>query len=396
MADKDDGSKGSARPETKVVHLGRKPFEHHGFVNPPVYRGSTILYETLDALNSRTQPYTYGRRATPTTRALEEAITELEGGAATILTSSGLGAVSTALLAFVSAGDHILITDSAYQPGRTFADKMLKRLGVEITYYDPGIGAGVAELFRPNTRLILVESPGSQTFEMQDIPAIAAEAHKRDIWVLADNTWATPLYCKPLALGADVSIQAATKYIVGHADAMLGAVVANARAARLIDHAKEALGTCPGSEETYLGLRGLRTLDVRLERHQKSALAIAQWLADRAEVDRVLYPPLPSDPGHALWKRDFTGASGLFTAVLNPVSKKALAAFLDGLKLFGMGYSWGGYESLVVPFDPTSYRTATKWTGPGPALRFHVGLEAVEDLIRDLDDGFTRLKAASS
>lgn len=396
MADKDEGSKGSARPETKVVHLGRKPFEHHGFVNPPVYRGSTILYETLDALNSRTQPYTYGRRATPTTRALEEAITDLEGGAATILTSSGLGAVSTALLAFVSAGDHILITDSAYQPGRTFADKMLKRLGVEITYYDPGIGAGIAELFRPNTRLILVESPGSQTFEMQDIPAIAAEAHKRDIWVLADNTWATPLYCKPLALGADVSIQAATKYIVGHADAMLGAVVANARAARLIDHAKEALGTCPGSEETYLGLRGLRTLDVRLERHQKSALAVAQWLADRAEVDRVLYPPLPSDPGHALWKRDFTGASGLFTAVLNPVSKKALAAFLDGLKLFGMGYSWGGYESLVVPFDPTSYRTATKWTGPGPALRFHVGLEAVEDLIRDLDDGFTRLKAASS
>ncbi len=396
MADKDEGSKGSARPETKVVHLGRKPFEHHGFVNPPVYRGSTILYETLDALNSRTQPYTYGRRATPTTRALEEAITELEGGAATILTSSGLGAVSTALLAFVSAGDHILITDSAYQPGRTFADKMLKRLGVEITYYDPGIGAGVAELFRPNTRLILVESPGSQTFEMQDIPAIAAEAHKRDIWVLADNTWATPLYCKPLALGADVSIQAATKYIVGHADAMLGAVVANARAARLIDHAKEALGTCPGSEETYLGLRGLRTLDVRLERHQKSALAVAQWLANRAEVDRVLYPPLPSDPGHALWKRDFTGASGLFTAVLNPVSKKALAAFLDGLKLFGMGYSWGGYESLVVPFDPTSYRTATKWTGPGPALRFHVGLEAVEDLIRDLDDGFTRLEAASS
>ena len=396
MANKDEGSKGSARPETKVVHLGREPFKHHGFVNPPVYRGSTVLYETLDALNSRTQPYTYGRRATPTTRALEDAITDLEGGAATILTSSGLGAVSTALLAFVSAGDHILITDSAYQPGRTFADKMLKRLGVEITYYDPGIGAGVAELFRPNTRLILVESPGSQTFEMQDIPAIAAEAHKRDIWVLADNTWATPLYCKPLALGADVSIQAATKYIVGHADAMLGAVVANARAARLIDHAKEALGTCPGSEETYLGLRGLRTLDVRLERHQKSALAVAQWLAGRAEVDRVLYPPLPSDPGHGLWKRDFTGASGLFTAVLNPVSQKALAAFLDGLKLFGMGYSWGGYESLVVPFDPTSYRTATKWTGPGPALRFHVGLEAVEDLVRDLDDGFARLKAASA
>jgi cystathionine beta-lyase len=394
MADKDKSSKGAARPETKVVHLGRDPFEHHGFVNPPVYRGSTVLYETLEAIKSRKQPYTYGRRATPTTRALEEAIADLEGGAATILTSSGLGAVSTAILAFVSAGDHILMTDSAYQPGRAFADRMLKRLGVETTYYDPGIGSRISEHFRQNTRLVLVESPGSQTFEMQDIPAIAQAAHARDIWVLADNTWATPLFCKPLALGADVSIQAATKYIVGHADAMLGAVTANTRAARLIDHAKEALGTCPGSEETYLGLRGLRTLDVRLERHQESALAVAEWLAGRHEVDRVLYPALSSDPGHAIWKRDFTGASGLFTAVLNPVPEKALAAFLDGLKLFGMGYSWGGYESLVIPFDPTSYRTATTWTGPGPALRFHIGLEAVEDLIRDLDEGLARLNAA--
>jgi len=394
MADNDESSKGAARPETKVVHLGRDPFAHHGFVNPPVYRGSTVLYETLDALKSRKQPYTYGRRATPTTHALEEAITDLEGGATTILTSSGLGAVSTALLAFVSAGDHILITDSAYQPGRAFADRMLKRLGVEITYYDPHAGAGITELFRPNTRLVLVESPGSQTFEMQDIPAIAAAARERDIWVLADNTWATPLFCKPLALGVDVSIQAATKYIVGHADAMLGAVTGNARAARHLEHAKEALGTCPGSEETYLGLRGLRTLDVRLERHQKSALAVAEWLAGRNEVDRVLYPALPTDPGHALWKRDFTGASGLFSVVLKPVPEKSLAAFLDGLKLFGMGYSWGGYESLVVPFDPASYRTASKWTGPGPALRFHIGLEAVEDLIRDLDAGFARLNAA--
>lgn len=394
MADTDESSKGAAQPETKVVHLGRDPFAHHGFVNPPVYRGSTVLYETLDALKSRKQPYTYGRRATPTTHALEEAITDLEGGATTILTSSGLGAVSTALLAFVSAGDHILITDSAYQPGRAFADRMLKRLGVEMTYYDPHIGAGITELFRPNTRLVLVESPGSQTFEMQDIPAIAAAARERDIWVLADNTWATPLFCKPLALGVDVSIQAATKYIVGHADAMLGAVTGNARAARHLEHAKEALGTCPGSEETYLGLRGLRTLDVRLERHQKSALAVAEWLAGRNEVDRVLYPALPSDPGHALWKRDFTGASGLFSVVLKPVPEKSLAAFLDGLKLFGMGYSWGGYESLVIPFDPASYRTASKWNGPGPALRFHIGLEAVEDLIRDLDAGFARLNAA--
>lgn len=394
MTVKKEGSERGERPETDVVHLGRKPFEQHGFVNTPVYRGSTVLYPTLDALRAYSQPYTYGRRATPTTRALEEAITQLEGGAATILTSSGLGAISTAILAFAEAGDHVLILDSVYQPARTFADKMLTRLGVEVTYYDPLIGADIAKLFRPNTRLVMVEAPGSQTFEMQDIPAIAAAAHAKNIWVLADNTWATPLFCKPLALGADVSIQAATKYIVGHADAMLGTVTANARAAKFIDDAKERLGTCPGSEETYLGLRGLRTLAVRLQQHQRSGIAVAEWLAARPEVDRVLHPALPNDPGHAIWKRDFTGACGLFSIVLKPVPQKALAALLDGLKLFGMGYSWGGYESLVVPFDPTSYRTATRWQGPGPALRFHIGLEAVEDLIADLAAGFERMKSA--
>lgn len=394
MTVKKDGSERGERPETEVVHLGRKPFEQHGFVNTPVYRGSTVLYPTLDALRAYSQPYTYGRRATPTTRALEEAITHLEGGAATILTSSGLAAISTAVLAFVQAGDHVLILDSVYQPARTFADKMLTRFGVEVTYYDPLIGKDIEKLFRPNTRLVMVEAPGSQTFEMQDIPAIAAAAHAKDIWVLADNTWATPLFCKPLALGADVSIQAATKYIVGHADAMLGAVTANARAAKFIDDAKERLGTCPGSEETYLGLRGLRTLAVRLQQHQRSGIAVAEWMAARPEVDRVLHPALPNDPGHAIWKRDFTGACGLFSIVLKPVPQKALAAFLDGLKLFGMGYSWGGYESLVVPFDPTSYRTATRWQGPGPALRFHIGLEAVDDLIADLAAGFERMKSA--
>ncbi len=382
------------QPETEVVHVGRKPFEQHGFVNTPVYRGSTVLYPTLEALKTRTQPYTYGRRATPTTHALEDAIAQLEGGAATILTSSGLAAISTAILALVNNGDHILIVDSVYQPARAFADKMLRRLGIETTYYDPLIGSDIAKLFRSNTRLVMVEAPGSQTFEMQDIPAIAAAAHEKNIWVLADNTWATPLYCKPLALGADVSIQAATKYIVGHADAMLGAVTANARAAKLVDNAKEALGTCPGSEETYLGLRGLRTLAVRLERHQRSGIAVAEWLQHRPEVDRVLHPALPGDPGHAIWKRDFSGACGLFTAVLKPIPEKALAAFLDGLKFFGMGYSWGGYESLVVPFDPAPYRTATRWDGPGPALRFHVGLEAVDDLIADLAAGFERMKNA--
>jgi cystathionine beta-lyase len=394
MKNKDDASHNATQPETQVVHLGRAPFDNQGFVNPPVYRGSTVLFPTLEKIRSRKQPYTYGRRATPTTHALEEAIAHLEGGAMTILTSSGLAAVSTAILAFVQAGDHILITDSVYQPTRSFADKMLARLGVETTYYDPSIGAGIEALLKPNTRLIFVESPGSQTFEMQDIPQIAAVARTRNIWLIADNTWASPLYCKPLALGADVSIQAATKYIVGHADAMLGAVTGNARAAPYLDDAKEALGTCPGSEETYLGLRGLRTLDVRLSRHQTSAVAMAEWLAQRPEVAEVIHPALPSHPGHALWKRDFSGASGLFAVILQPTSTTALAAFLDGLKLFGMGYSWGGYESLVIPFNPASYRTATKWSAPGPALRFHIGLEAVEDLKADLAAGFERMSAA--
>jgi cysteine-S-conjugate beta-lyase len=270
---------------------------------------------------------------------------------------------------------------------------MLARLGVETTYYDPVATESLAALIRPNTRLIFVESPGSQTFEMQDIPAIANIARQRNIWVIADNTWASPLFSSPLALGADVSIQAATKYIVGHADAMLGSVSANSRAAKHIDYAKEALGTCPGSEETYLGLRGLRTLDVRLQRHMLSGIEMATWLAQRPEIGRVIHPALPSHPGHDIWKRDFTGASGLFAAILKPAPEKALAALLDHLQLFGMGYSWGGFESLVIPFDPSSYRTAKAWTERGTALRFHIGLDAVEDLKGDLDAGFKRMSA---
>lgn len=394
MANSDNGSEADRRKQTKVLHLGREPHDQHGFVNTPVYRGSTVLFPTLEKLKSRQQPYTYGRRATPTTHALEAAITELEGGAATILTSSGLGAVSAALLAFVQAGDHILVTDSVYQPTRTFCDKMLARLGVETTYYDPLASERIAGLIRSNTRLIFVESPGSQTFEMQDIPAIAKIARSKNLWLLADNTWASPLLCNPIALGCDVTIQAATKYIVGHADAMLGAVTANTRAAKHIDNAKEALGTCPGSEETYLGLRGLRTLDVRLQRHMASGIAMANWLEDRPEVGRVIHPALASHPGHGIWKRDFSGASGLFAVVLKPTSDKALAAFLDHLKLFAMGYSWGGFESLVIPFDPSSYRTATTWREAGPALRFHIGLDAVEDLQADLAAGFERMRQA--
>ena len=392
----DEGEHADTAPATEVVHLGRDPFAQHGFVNTPVYRGSTVLYPTLASLEAKTQPYTYGRRGTPTVRALESALTTLAGGADTKLTASGYQAITTALLAFAQSGDHILMVDTVYQPTRQFCDHLLTRLGVETEYYDPLLGADVAKLFRPNTRLVYVESPGSQTFEMQDIPAIASLARERNIWVLADNTWASPLYCQPLALGADVVIEAGTKYLVGHADALLGFITSNDRAKRHVELAAGNLGVCPGSEETYLGLRGLRTLDVRLARHQETGIRLAQWLQARPEVSRVLHPALSDDPGHAVWKRDFKGATGLFSAILNPVPKPALAAFLDGLKLFGMGYSWGGYESLVIPFDCGTYRTATRWSAPGPALRFHAGLENFDDLIADLAAGFDRMKAVAS
>ena len=382
-------------PATEVVHSGRDPHAAHGFVNTPLYRGSTVLFRTVADLKAYKAQYTYGRRGTPTTTALESSIARIEGGDTTILTASGYQAVTTAILAFAQSGDHILVADSVYQPTRKFCDKMLSRLGVETEYYDPLIGAGIETLVRPNTRLVFTESPGSQTFEMQDIPSIAAVTKAKGLWLLMDNTWASPLLFKPFRHGVDVSIQAATKYIVGHADAMLGAVTANARAAPHIGLAKETLGVCPGSEETWLALRGLRTLEVRLARHQHSGIEMARWLAARPEVERVLHPALESDPGHLLWKRDYLGASGLFSIVLKPASEKAVAAMLDGLQLFGMGYSWGGYESLIVPFDPSSYRTATRWTAKGPAFRLHIGLEDVADLKADLEAGFRRLAAAA-
>jgi cystathionine beta-lyase len=381
-------------PATEVIHAGRHPEAQHGFVNTPVYRGSTVLFPSVAALKAYKAPFTYGRRGTPTVKGLEDAIARLEGGAATFLAASGYQAVTTAILAFVESGDHILMVDTVYQPTRRFCDVMLKKLGVETEYYDPLIGGDIERLVRPNTRLVFTESPGSQTFEVQDIPAISEVTRRRGVWLLLDNTWASPLYFKPFRHGVDVSIQAATKYIVGHADAMLGAITVDERARRHVNLAKETLGVCPGSEETFLGARGLRTLDVRLERHWRSALTMARWLEARPEVSRVLYPALESHPGHAIWKRDFLGASGLFGVILKPVSDPAVAAMLDGLKLFGMGYSWGGYESLVIPFDASSYRTATKWQPEGPALRFHIGLEDVTDLQADLADGFARLNAA--
>lgn len=389
------GAAKSRHPATAILHNGRDPAGQHGFVNPPAYRGSTVLFPTLDALDAyEQQTFRYGRHGTPTTAALEDAITQLEGGARTLLTASGYQAVTTAILAFVKTGDHVLMVDSVYQPTRKFCDTILARLGVATTYYDPLVGAGIADLIQDNTRVVFLESPGSLTFEMQDVGAIAKAARARDAAVLMDNTWATGLYFRPIEHGVDVSINACTKYIVGHADAMLGAITANARTAKAVEEARATLGGCPGSEETYLGLRGLRTLAVRLERHQRSALEVARWLAGRPEVARILHPALPADPGHALWKAQYTGASGLFSIVLTPTPRKALAAMLDGLELFGMGYSWGGFESLIVPFNPTRYRTATQWTADGPALRLHIGLDDVGDLTADLAAGFERMNAA--
>jgi cystathionine beta-lyase len=379
------------KDETRLVHAGREPARQHGFVNTPIYRGSTVLFPTVAALEANDQDFTYGRLGTPTVRALEEAIAELEGGHRTLLTPSGLSAVATALLAFVAAGDEVLVADSVYRPTRRFCDHVLKRLGVMTIYYDPLIGGAIKDLITKRTRVVFTESPGSQTFEVQDVPAIAKAAHEAGAVLILDNTWATPLYFKPFTHGADVSIQAATKYIGGHADAMLGAITATEQVSAAVARAHEELGLCTGPEDVYLGLRGLRSLGVRLERHQRSGLELARWLAERPEVARVIHPALPADPGHALWTRDFTGASGLFSIVLKPVTQEAVAAMLDGLELFGMGYSWGGFESLILPFDPRAYRTATTWQPEGPALRLHVGLEDIEDLKADLDAGFARL-----
>jgi cysteine-S-conjugate beta-lyase len=384
------------RPDTSLVTAGRNPRSNHGFVNPPVYHASTVLYPSAEDYLAHRARYQYGRRGTPTTEALEGALAELEGPrcAGVALLPSGLAAISTALLAVLRAGDHLLVTDSAYGPTRQFCEQILSRLGVTTTYYDPLAGAATAAQFRDNTRAIYLEAPGSLSFEMQDVAAIARTAHDQGALVLMDNTWATPLYFRPLDHGVDLVIQAGTKYIGGHSDVMLGTVSANAATVTALKNMVRYSGLCEGPDDVYLGLRGLRTLSVRLERHYRSGLAVARWLEQRPEVLRLLHPALPSHPGHAIWKRDFTGASGLFSMVLQPAPQHAVYAFLDTLELFGIGASWGGYESLAIPFDCAPLRTATRWQPGGPTVRFHIGLEAVEDLLADLERGFAALAAA--
>jgi len=388
-------AKARLRGRSRLVHLGRDGEASQGFVNVPPYRGSTVLFPDAETLSTENQRYSYGTHGTPTTDALCEAWTAIAGAAGTVLVPTGMAAIALALLSVVSAGDHLLMTDSAYQPARRFCNGMLKRMGVETTYYDPRLGAAIASLFRPHTKAVFVESPGSQSLEVQDIPAIAEVAHARGACVIADNTWATPLFFPPHANGVDLAIEAGTKYLSGHSDLLLGLVSANADWLGRLKRAERELAIPAGPEDVYLALRGLRTMELRLREAERQALALAKWLGARPEVLSVIHPARPDHPDHALWKRDFAGSSGLFSVVLKPVSANAVAALLDGLELFGLGYSWGGFESLVIPFDCASYRTATRWAPGGPALRFSVGLEDIEDLKDDLARGFERMNAAS-
>ncbi len=383
----------SLKTRTKLVYAGRRPSEQHGFVNTPIYRGSTVLFPSFHDLVTRNAAFTYGTQGSPTTKALTDAWTEISGAAGTVLAPTGLAAVTLALLTAVEAGDHILVVDSVYRPSRIFCDTILSRMGVETTYFDPEIGAGIEALIQPNTSVVFLETPGSQSFELPDVPLIAAIARDKGLCSILDNTWATPLFFPPHERGADMAIEAGTKYLSGHSDLLLGLVSANPAWLRRLQATADAFAMCPGPEDVFLALRGLRTLELRLREAERQALDIARWLETRPEVAAVLHPALPSCPGHALWKRDFSGSSGLFSILLAPCSQDAVAAMLDGLDLFGMGFSWGGFESLVIPFDCRAYRTATQWRPPGHALRFNIGLEDVDDLRADLERGFERLRA---
>ena len=387
------------KDETRLVHAGRDPQRDGGIVNPPVSRASTVLYPTLAAFarrgdgDAKYRGVRYGAYGTANTLALADAVADLEGGAGAVATSTGLSAVTLALTALVGQGDHLLMTDAAYGPTRAFCDEVLTRFGVATTYYDPLIGAGIAGLMRPDTRVVFTESPGSLTFEVQDVPAIAAAAHRHGALVLLDNTWSAGLFFKPFDHGVDVSIQAATKYVAGHSDAVIGIITARSEDLfRRLKDTTMAFGDVAAPDTSYLALRGLRSMAARLRQHQAAGLQIADWLRTRPEVKRVLYPALPDDPGHAVWQRDFTGACSLFGVVLHTGDEAAVARMVDAYRYFKIGASWGGFESLVIPAYPAQLRTAVPWTEPGFVLRYHVGLEAPEDLLADLEAGFERLR----
>ena len=390
---------------TRAAHLGRRPADHVGTVNTPLYRASTILYPDLAAFrNAHALPtgdaVTYGVHGTPGTFALEEAIAALEGGYRTRLAPSGLAAVSGPLLCWLRPGDHLLMVDCVYGPTRAFCNGTLRRLGIETEYYDPLIGAAIADRIRPETRIVFLESPGSLTFEVQDVPAITAATRAAGVLSFLDNTWGTPLHFKPFAHGVDVSIHAVTKYIAGHSDLVLGSVTCTEESYPELRRGWAEFGHCVSPDDAFLALRGLRSMPTRLARHEESALRVAHWLRDRDEISGILHPALPEDPGHAIWKRDFSGACGLFSFAIRAelAHEAALAAMLDGMRHFAMGYSWGGYESLLIPVDPDRLRSVTRWPRPGAPegqlMRIHVGLEDPSDLIDDLEAGLARLRAA--
>lgn len=383
-------------PGTRVAHLGRSPAKHLGAVNTPVYRATTILFDTLADLEAAERGdypgVTYGLHGLPTVTDLQEAVAALEGGHAALAVASGLAAITLALIGTVNAGDHVLVTDAVYGPTRRFCDNQLKRFGIEVSYYPPLAGAAIEREFRPNTRLVYCESPGSLTFEVQDVRAIAEVAHAKGALVMLDNTWATPIGFAPFAHGVDISLHAGTKYIGGHSDVLVGVIDCNQATYPRLHRLWTDMGVTLSSDDAFLALRGLRTLAVRLERHTQSALAIARWLLEQPEVAEVVYPALPGSRGHEVWKRDFTGACGLFGVVLKAFPKERIAAMLDSLRLFRMGWSWGGFESLIIPANVERAKRAFKWHAEGPYLRLHVGLESVEDLIADLAAGFARLR----
>jgi cystathionine beta-lyase len=385
--------KSQLRGRSRMIHLGRDSESSQGFVNVPAFRGSTVLFPDTQTFRDNSQRFNYGTHGTPTTEALQEAWNDLTGAAGTMLVPSGLAAIVVALMACLQCGDHLLVTDSVYFPTRRFCEDGLKRMGVETTYYDPAIGADIAAWIRPNTKAIFTEAPGSQSLEMQDIPAIAAVAKAHGVCVLMDNTWATPIFFPAHARGVDINIEAGTKYLSGHSDLLLGLVSATEqwfpRLYRMVDQ----MAIPAGPEDVFLALRGLRTMDLRLREAERQALTMARWLQTRPEVLRVIHPALPDHPGHKIWKRDFSGSSGLFSVVLQPAGADAVAAFIDALELFGIGASWGGYESLILPFDCAKYRTATTWAPGGPTVRLSIGLEDLEDLKEDLDRGLAAFRA---
>ena len=388
--------------DTKAIHLGRHPELHQGAVNPPLYRASTILSESVAEWDAKRRDkanpdlVSYGVSGTVTKHWLQQALAELEGGYRTAMFPSGLSACTLPILAYAGAGDHILVPDSVYFPTRRYCGQQLVKLRIEVTFYDPLIGAGIAALLRPNTKLVFVESPGSLTFEIQDIPAIADIAHKHGALVMMDNTWGTPLYFKPFAHGVDVSLQATTKYICGHSDLIMGSVTTTEAAWGPLHTLVTDYGITTSPDDCWLAARGLRTMPIRLRQHWATGLALGEWLMAQPEVETVLHPAMPHDPGHALWKRDFGGACGLFAVVLKPMPVARMNAMLDALQLFGIGASWGGFESLAIPMNPADIRTATRWPHPGPCFRVHAGLEAANDLIADLKQGFAVMRASKS